>query len=120
MSALCQYTDCGWEGTSTQVVDARCPRCGEKIVYESKPLVDTSIKTLAQFNRRAVAALKTCALNEWDTGFVKSLVFQVEHYEVLAENVQRNLLRAVMRHGRAIIDRPVVTYAEMHAPRLTA
>lgn len=120
MSALCQYIDCGWTGTSTQVIDARCPRCGEKIVYESAELLDTRIKTMEQFNRRAVKALQGCALNDWDAGFVKSIAFKVEHYQTLPENEQRNLLRAVLRRSRELGDRPVVDYAEMHAPKVTA
>ncbi len=44
----------------------------------------------------------------------------VEHYSTLGESQQKTLLRAVLRHAGKIADRPVVDYAEMHAPRLTA
>ena len=119
MAAVCQYQDCGWTGTSTQVVDARCPRCGQRIVYESAPLVDTTIKTLEQFNRRAAKALQGCSLNQWTTQFVRSIAIDVEHYNKLGESEQRNLLNAVLRYAREIVDRPVVEFAERKAPTLT-
>lgn len=122
MSANCP--ECKWVGSYQQVVDGGyCPTCYPvliKVRYDSIELPDPRIKTVEQFNRRAVKALQACGLNEWDAGFVKSIEFRVEHYDALKENEQRNLLRAVMRRSREIGDRPVIDYAEMHAPRLTA
>ena len=118
--------DCGTTGDVNDVEHGgTCYRCFTPVTWSFGPVSDVvkvdRIKNAEQFNRRALVALEHgAALNSWDQGFLASVRGRVEAYASLGEKEQWNLTRMVLRHCRAVTDKPVVDWAEVHAPKVTA
>lgn len=110
MPAICTEETCGWSGPMIQVEYGRCPQCGCKINYDSKPLVGSAITKIEDFNRRAIAALAGLSLGEWEQGFLKAHRLGIERYGTLGLSSQNELFKIVIRH-HASIEKPLTDYA---------
>lgn len=111
MSAAC---DCGWTGTPSQVRDGgRCPECMSKVLYRSAPVgiaVD-QIRTVQDFNRRAVKALGVVTFGHGNTqGVVDSFRRQVE-MECVSEKMQQAIYNIVNRYRAQITEKALLDYA---------
>lgn len=111
MAAICDA--CGWSGMSTSVSYGCCPKCREPVRYESKPLqAAAKIADVAEFNRRAVTALRP---HVEDDSWTAMMLRRIERGLEIPSGAQNALYKIVLRKAGALSDRPLVDFATFRA-----